>query len=183
VLEVLACPETDDFDQELASRVQPVAKQKIGEDEARAGAQRLRLSDDVPLGRCLPELSGKSFLQLAVEAPPLLGNGHWVAYGEHEVESLTPHHAGGVQRESTGRDQWRYDRGQSTALEKDAGRHDAQGGHAGPRDGAESDVGLAASGGEHDDAASSSSLPCFQCASLVVSQLGTREHNVRFSDG
>jgi hypothetical protein len=30
VLEVIACPEPDDFDQELASRVLPVAQQKIG---------------------------------------------------------------------------------------------------------------------------------------------------------
>jgi hypothetical protein len=102
----------------------------------------------------------------------LLGDGHWVAYGEYEVERLTPYHAGGVQRESAGRDQWRYDplHHPKGALERgDGDRLDR--------------VLAVAENGQHDDTVSSPSLPCLQCASLVVSQLGTREDHVRSSDG
>ena len=102
--------------QYVAARKAHTSKPRGG--GCRAQARSLRLSDDVPLRACFPEVTGEPLLQLAVEGPPLLGNRDGVPDGKHEVERLTPHHAGCVQRESTGRDQRRHDCSQRAAVKE-----------------------------------------------------------------
>jgi hypothetical protein len=74
-----------------------MAKKKVGEDEAVAGANGLWLANDVPVGSCLSKLANESLLQLAIERTRLLGTGDRVSIGEHEIHRLASHNARRVQ--------------------------------------------------------------------------------------
>ena len=98
-----------------------MSKQKVGKDETRPGAYRFRLTNDIPIGSGLAEVTDESFFELAIEVTPLFGSGDWVAGGEREIERLAAYDAGRPQREATGRDErWNNPRQRTTVQERAA---------------------------------------------------------------